>query len=473
MAQVTKEELIQQLVTEAQVYETDGTDIFVSDRQRKEFDDKALGELKESIRELGQIQPGLCWTNREGQKQLVVGERRLRACKSLKTPFHYQMISSETDSYKIALIELSENLFRKDLTWREEADAKAKLHRIFQELYGETRPGARGGHSIADTASYLGKAKGSTAEDIRLSEWASEIPEVASAKNRAEALKTVKRLKESAGRQIALDTARKKVVSAPGNSEVVQVSTDDICTMEEFEARLTYFDCRCLGGTFPETCPEGPFDLVFFDPPWGVELDKVSEASGSKVDYADSKEVFHAMFSEWVKKLYSVMSEDSHLYVFFGIVHHEFVYAILEDAGFETNRMPLVWYKKGTHRTRNPKRWPGRSYEPIAFAHKGHKPLYKQGAEDVITTKPPTPKMKASHKSAKHPEIYRELLERSAKPGDKVLDPMAGSGMCAVACEHLKETLALEWTLVEELQEFRELSVFNLSNVGQILGSES
>lgn len=200
MAQVTTDDLRTQLKLEDRIYETTGEDIFVADRQRKEFDSKALEDLKNSILEVGQLQPGLCFVNREGQKQLIAGERRLRACKALEKNFRYQMVSDQTDSYVLILMELSENLCRQDLTWREECDAKAELHRVFQKLYGETRPGVGGGHSIADTAEYLGKSKGSVVEDVNLSTWAKEIPEVADAKTRSEALKTVKRLKEQAGR---------------------------------------------------------------------------------------------------------------------------------------------------------------------------------------------------------------------------------------------------------------------------------
>lgn len=463
MARITKEEIRNQLKLEDTVYETNGDDIFITDRQRKDFDSKALEDLKASIQEVGLLQPGLCFTNREGQRQLIAGERRLRACKSLGVSFRYQLVSNKTDSYVLSLMELSENLCRQDLTWREEVDAKAELHRIFQELYGKARQGTAGGHTKQDTADYLGKAKGGVIEDINLSDWAKEIPEVAQAKTRSEALKTVKRLKESAGRQVALDKARAKV--GDDDTKVIRTSADNICTMEELQDRLTFYSSKCAMGSFEDTLKSftKPFDLVIWDPPWGVDFDTVAEKDGSKTQYKDSVEAFNAKFLGWTQLIYDSMAPDSHLYLFFGIVNHAFVYDTLERVGFETNRMPLIWHKEGVHRTRNPKRWPGRCYEPIAFAHKGSKPIYKQGAPDIIKTKAPTPKMKSSHPSAKHPAIIKELLERSAKPGDRVLDPMAGSGMTGVAAEQLHETLNLDWRLIELSQEFFDLILFNLA----------
>jgi hypothetical protein len=70
--------------------------------------------------------------------------------------------------------------------------------------------------------------------------------------------------------------------------------------------------------------------------------------------------------------------------------------------------------------------------------------------------------MQRSHPNAKHPDVYLELLERSTYPGDKVLDPMAGSGMCAVACEVYRKAKYLDWHLIEEKRSFRELALENV-----------
>jgi hypothetical protein len=135
--------------------------------------------------------------------------------------------------------------------------------------------------------------------------------------------------------------------------------------------------------------------------------------------------------------------------------------------------MPLFWHKPGAGRTRNPDIWPGRSYEAIAYARKGTKVLQLKGKPDIITTAPPTHKMKLSHPSAKHPDILLDLLKRSAQMGDKILDPMCGSGMTAVACEHPDlKSLKLDWLIADQEEEFTNLALWNLG-VGyySIIGS--
>jgi hypothetical protein len=52
---------------------------------------------------------------------------------------------------------------------------------------------------------------------------------------------------------------------------------------------------------------------------------------------------------------------------------------------------------------------------------------------------------------------------RSALPGDRVLDPMAGSCMAGVACDALKQTLSLDWLMIEKEESFRNLGIFNLN----------
>lgn len=86
---------------------------------RKSFDDEALAELADSIKQNGIIQPIVVRRSGQGY-EIVAGERRYRAAKLAKlkeVPVIVRDISDE-DAYKIALIE---NLQRSDLNPVEEA----------------------------------------------------------------------------------------------------------------------------------------------------------------------------------------------------------------------------------------------------------------------------------------------------------------------------------------------------------------
>ena len=93
---------------------------------RKTFDNTALEELSDSIREKGVIQPVIVSELRDGRYELVAGERRWRASKMaglLEIPAIIKDFSDE-DRLEIALIE---NIQREDLNAVEEALAYKEI----------------------------------------------------------------------------------------------------------------------------------------------------------------------------------------------------------------------------------------------------------------------------------------------------------------------------------------------------------
>ncbi|KAA0956279.1 ParB/RepB/Spo0J family partition protein [Planococcus kocurii] len=92
---------------------------------RKIFDQAALEELAESIKEHGILQPIV--VRKVGEKyELVVGERRFRAAKLIKLKKVPAIVKELTDQQMMELAIL-ENLQREDLTPIEEAEAYQKL----------------------------------------------------------------------------------------------------------------------------------------------------------------------------------------------------------------------------------------------------------------------------------------------------------------------------------------------------------
>ena len=93
---------------------------------RTYFDEAALGELAESIRTRGVIQPIIVRPRGEGCYQLVAGERRWRAAQ--KAQLHeIPAIVRELDEREVMALALIENLQREDLNPVEEARAYRRL----------------------------------------------------------------------------------------------------------------------------------------------------------------------------------------------------------------------------------------------------------------------------------------------------------------------------------------------------------
>ena len=96
---------------------------------RKTFDEDALEELADSIRQYGLIQP-IMVQKREGYYEIIAGERRWRACMKAGLK-EVPVIIREYDDQKIMELSLIENLQREDLNPMEEARAYRRLMEEF------------------------------------------------------------------------------------------------------------------------------------------------------------------------------------------------------------------------------------------------------------------------------------------------------------------------------------------------------
>jgi ParB family chromosome partitioning protein len=136
------------------------------DQPRTIFDESALHELANSIREHGVLQPILVRPLGENRYQLVAGERRWRASKEagLKT---IQALVEEIDDDTALEIAIIENLQREDLSPLEEAT-------MYDRMIHEH------GYSIRKLAEKLGKDKGYLENRLRLANAPEEIRELVS-----------------------------------------------------------------------------------------------------------------------------------------------------------------------------------------------------------------------------------------------------------------------------------------------------
>jgi len=98
---------------------------------RLEFDESALEELKESVKEFGVLQPLLVRKVSDNRYELIAGERRLRAAK-LAGLTEVPVEVREYNNEEIAQIALIENIQRENLNAMEEAKAYERLMKEFK-----------------------------------------------------------------------------------------------------------------------------------------------------------------------------------------------------------------------------------------------------------------------------------------------------------------------------------------------------
>ncbi len=131
---------------------------------RRVFDDRALNELAQSIKEKGVLQPIIVRRTGDGTFRIIAGERRWRAASiaGLKKIPVIIRDAAPSDSLEIALIE---NIQREDLNPIETAEAFQRLMREYNLTQEEL-------------ASKVGKERATVANYLRLLKLPQEIKEL-------------------------------------------------------------------------------------------------------------------------------------------------------------------------------------------------------------------------------------------------------------------------------------------------------
>lgn len=420
--------------------------IIKPERQRQEFDPQAMQELVESIENNGLMHPPVL-RQEGGAWVLVAGERRLKAMQQI-----WELGSGFTCDGELVLegnvpftnlgdltpleaeeAELDENLKRKDLTWQEHAAAVARLHKLRE---GQRRLAAANENSpaaqqiaplqtVADTAlEIMGRSDGAYQDTVRKEILVSRHlsnPAVAKAKSADEAFKILKKQEQSAKN---VELAR--TVGATFNADLHTLLNRNCLDFLTEQIELI------------KLAPEEAFDVILTDPPYGMGADNFGDAGGKLTGiehhYDDSYESWKDLMGLWTMLSYDVCKPQAHAYVFCDIDMFHELKAMMQKAGWYVFRTPLINHKTNSGRVPLPDQGPRRQYEIILYAIKGKKQtthIYP----DVIST---SADENFSHGAQKPVALYQNLLQRSVRPGDRVLDTFAGSGTIFEAANGFK-----------------------------------
>lgn len=125
-----------------------------SAQPRKQFDEETLGELSDSIKRVGVLQPIVVRPKSGGTYEIVAGERRFRAAKAAGIKIVPVVIREADDSVALQLA-LIENIQRQNLTPVESARAYQRLQLEF-------------GLTQEQLSEHLGKSRSAVANTMRL-----------------------------------------------------------------------------------------------------------------------------------------------------------------------------------------------------------------------------------------------------------------------------------------------------------------
>lgn len=405
--------------------------ISVGARLREEHPEEDFNDLVESIKKFGLLQPILVKkVNGFGEPisivdgkfegyELVAGERRLRAVKSLgMTEIKAELSTNPTEEVSL-MMEFEENIRRKDFTYQEKAKYVRKFHETFMKNSG-------GNWTQELTAISLKLSPASIHFYLEVEQAIADTPEVAKAGTMRGAIKRMKAVKEHAHR---LALAAKDETGGQERARECLVNGDGVEWMKSL--------------------PNESCDLVNLDPPWGEDVSwKTDKAHFEKFD--DSEKSASDLIPRLMSEAWRVLKPNRFCIIWYRVLAYNQIIewansliiegnsdkTLWQKFNLEHTAMPCIWYKPDKVSDKNyfPEKHLIHSYETFLLLRKGD-PIFHPDSEVVQNV---FVESRDSHSDLIHPtQKPVALMERIIKlltvPGELVIDPTSGSGSTLVA----------------------------------------
>lgn len=386
--------------------------VVAPDRQRRYHDPEAHTELVNSISGPAGLMHALVVRKEDGHYKLVAGERRMRAILDIwdtggdflyggdlvpRGEFPCNLVG-DLDPLAAEEAELEENIRRADLTWQEQIDAWGRLHELRQKQAAENHTL----HTVKDTAVELfGRGEGAYHEKVQKALYLrSQLsdPEIRNAKTAKEAVKVLERK----------DRERENTILAAQADKVLSPHT------------------LLVGSCLEVEIPPNGYGVIITDPPYGMGADDFADGGGAVTAahrYKDDEATFLQVTLPGLERAFKYAAPQAHAYIFCDFERFQQLGVFIRGQGWEVFRTPLIWVKDNG-RVPLPEHGPRRLYECILYARRGDKKV-NIIAGDVLTFPADTNLGMSAQKPV---GLYEELLKRSARPGDFVLDPFCGTG---------------------------------------------
>jgi ParB family chromosome partitioning protein len=426
-------------------------------RQRRKLEPDPA--LQASIKRVGLINPIIITKD----YQLIAGERRWEACKALQMPVVPIRWVEELNTDELKVIELEENIKRKDLSWQDSTRAVAELH----HLYGKNDPE----WNQRKTADALSLDPGHVSNTLLVATHLKD-PRVAKATSVNEARNLIRRRKEREDEVEINDmavfarsmigqthgepspllkgivTPQTKPVSIQDSAEPVSAeSSTDSWTRMAVERTI-------LQENFLEWAPNYSgmtFNLIHCDFPYGANVFdgagqfKPEDQEGA---YSDESADYWTLTQCLAKNLNHLLSPLGHLMFWLSpkptLMQRTIrLFEEISDS-LEFYPYPLIWHKSDNSGiVGDSQRWPRHTYEAALLAYRGRRPLVRTVADSYSG-----PGDRKLHPSCKPEPMLRHFFGALVDGNTRFLDPTCGAASSIRAAESLgalpKNVLGLE-----------------------------
>lgn len=426
-------------------------------RQRRTLD-KDIQSLAASIERTGLIHPIVI--HEDGT--LVAGERRLEAHKLIGREEIRCSIFEKLSPDDAFLIELQENLARRQLPWQDEAKAILDYH--------ERKVAVHAGWTIMGTASDLGLSDTVVKGYLTVAKYLGD-PEIAACQTRQGAFNLLKGRAERAtaaaqnrGLQIAsvlpeiISAGSKEDRTASITSLISGKSLDDIrpaevdpfailqagkVAEESLKAQRANEEDDCsaiITGDFLEWVQEydGPrFDVLHLDFPYGKNYTGANTRKTGKAHiaprYADDPDVYWNLLEGFLEHQDKIAFPIAHIIFWFDMDFYAATRESFERAGWQLAQPhPLIWTKPYQGVAADTKRRPRHCYETALLLTRGDRKLVKLD-QDYFEGRTD----EKLHLNQKPVAMLKHFLRMVVDEHSAVLDPTCGSGTALAAARDL------------------------------------
>lgn len=358
--------------------------------------------------------------------RLCAGFRRYSAHMFLELPEIEFRFENDLTEQEREILELEENVHRKQLEWHEEAKAIARIHEFYSSSDAKW--------TAKRTADALGLSPSSVSRALTVISAAEENPEIISKTTTMAGVYNRIRRKEE--RKIAdqLETLRQ-----------VESTPDDVAVTPPKPAILPATE-SILNQSFLDWAPKysGPrFNFLHCDFPYGIEYHDSDQAhSGTHWDtYSDSAEVYWQLLNCLADNWDNLMAQSSHIMFWYSLKHQKAGVDFTRQFFAERlpqvvlNPMPLIWLKtdnKGI--LPDAQRGPRQIYETALFGYTGDRKIVSAVGNAYGC---PTNKTRAIHQSEKPQPMLEFFFRMLVDSTTKLLDPTCGGGSAVRSAERL------------------------------------
>lgn len=441
------------------------TDIHVAreSRQRTDLTPDSVLELAVSIGSNGWIAPILV---SQDDMHIIAGERRYTAVSLLqKAAAGDYSLFSKPDEAKLrlapvakcrhkswenwtkipgqfgsnltqldkSLLELIENLHRKDLQWQDQAKACYELH----ESYLRKALSLDVKWSIADTAECIGLSNEMTNRYIKawregLTGDATLSAIVAEADSINKASKAIDRIKSRRTDPITLNTP-KTVKTSKDEAEPEPINPANPAEDMLFNADFHQFASQYEGA---------PFNFIHCDFPYGIKYN-VGAGQGTAVDtllmgdYDDSPDVYWELLETFTKYRESLVAPSAHIMFWFSQNFRreteDFFKSRWPDATIQPHLM--IWHcSDNSGIVPDTQRYGRRTYETAMLITVGDRKIVQPKALSVGVPRSGS----RIHRSQKPIEMLSHFFSMFVDDSSLVLDPTCGSGTSLITAHRMK-----------------------------------